>query len=106
MAHRQSLLLNEMLETAVGMHQSGLIDKQTSHVRDSSVMSAYSVEPITPHDIKALRESLNVSQSVFAVLLNTSISTVQKWEIGDKRPRGPSLKLLNIVKRHGMSALA
>ena len=104
MAHKQSRLLAEMLETAVGMHQSGLIDKR--RMSEIQALCQPTVEPILPNDIKALRESLNVSQSVFAVLLNTSISTVQKWEIGDKRPSGPSLKLLNIVKRHGMSALA
>jgi putative transcriptional regulator len=52
-----------------------------------------------------LRNSWHVSQAVFASMLNTSISTVQKWEIGDKKPSGPSLKLLNIAKKHGVSAL-
>ncbi len=104
MAHNQSRLLTEMLETAEGMHQSALIDKR--RMSEIQALCQPTVEPILPGDIKAMRENLNVSQSVFAMLLNTSISTVQKWEIGDKHPSGPSLKLLNIVKRHGMSALA
>ena len=33
-------------------------------------------------------------------------SIVQKWEIGEKKPSGPALKLLNIVKRKGLKALA
>lgn len=104
MTHKHSRLLAEMLETAEELHQSDLIDKR--RMSEIQALCQPTVEPISPNDIKALRESLNVSQSVFAVLLNTSISTVQKWEIGDRHPSGLSLKLLNIVKRHGMSALA
>lgn len=46
-----------------------------------------------------------MSQAVFAAVLNTSVSTVQKWEIGEKRPNGPSLKLLNVIERKGADAL-
>jgi putative transcriptional regulator len=52
-----------------------------------------------------LREKAHVSQAVFAAVLNTSLSTVQKWEIGDKKPSGPSLKLLNIIERKGLEAV-
>jgi putative transcriptional regulator len=47
-----------------------------------------------------------MSQAVFAAVLNTSVSTVQKWEIVEKRPSGPSLKLLNVIERKGVKALA
>jgi putative transcriptional regulator len=49
-----------------------------------------------------LRERL--SQAVFALVLNTSTSTVQKWETGEKKPSGPSLKLLSILKNKGLEA--
>lgn len=42
---------------------------------------------------------------VFAAVLNTSLSSVQKWEIGDKKPSGPSLKLLNLIERKGLDAV-
>lgn len=58
-----------------------------------------------PHKIKALREQAHVSQAVFAAVLNTSVSTVQKWEVGDKKPSGPSLKLLNLIDRKGLEAV-
>ena len=35
----------------------------------------------------------------------TSVSTVQKWESGAKRPNGISLKLLSIVQKHGLEVL-
>ncbi|MDX0178924.1 helix-turn-helix domain-containing protein, partial [Sinorhizobium meliloti] len=57
-------------------------------------------------EIKALRENNHVSQPVFARYLNTSESTVQKWETGAKRPSGPALKLLSIVRKHGLEMLS
>ena len=42
---------------------------------------------------------------MFAAYLNTSVSTVQKWEIGEKKPSGPALRLLDIVDRKGVKAL-
>jgi putative transcriptional regulator len=47
----------------------------------------------------------HMSQAVFAAFLNTSVSTVQKWEIGEKKPSGPSLKLLNLIDKKGVDAL-
>ncbi len=62
--------------------------------------------PINPRQIKALRESLRVSQPVFARYLNTSESTVEKWETGAKKPSGMALKLLAVVQKHGLKMLA
>ncbi|RVG24478.1 helix-turn-helix domain-containing protein, partial [Sinorhizobium meliloti] len=63
-------------------------------------------QELTPSEIKALRENNHVSQPVFARYLNTSESTVQKWETGAKRPSGPALKLLSIVRKHGLEMLS
>jgi putative transcriptional regulator len=63
------------------------------------------VKPISPIKIKQLREKEQVSQAVFAAILNISVSTIQKWELGDKKPSGPSLKLLNILERKGLQAV-
>jgi putative transcriptional regulator len=61
---------------------------------------------LTPADIKLLREQNHVSQPVFARYLNTSESTVEKWETGAKRPSGMALKLLSLVQKHGLEVLA
>lgn len=63
------------------------------------------VEELQPSEIKKLREKFNVSQPVFARYLNTSVSTIQKWETGAKRPGGMSLKLLSVVQKHGLKVL-
>jgi len=56
--------------------------------------------------IKQLRESNAVSQPVFARYLNISESTVEKWETGAKRPSPMALKLLAIVRKHGLQVLS
>lgn len=60
---------------------------------------------IDPKQIKRIRERAHVSQPVFARYLNTSESTVQKWEAGTKRPSGMALKLLAVVEKHGLKVL-
>jgi putative transcriptional regulator len=61
--------------------------------------------PLKPHQIKKLRERLRVSQPVFARYLNTSESTVEKWETGAKQPSGMALKLLSVVEKRGLEML-
>lgn len=100
--HR-SRLLSAVHETAGDMHKLGIIDKRTMQEYDFLCVEpvpAYSAE-----EIRSLRERYRLSQAVMAVVLNTSLSTIQKWEIGDKRPAGPSLKLLSILDRKGLEAL-
>jgi len=60
---------------------------------------------LSPDGIRAIRESFGVSQSVFAALMNVSVSTVQKWEQGQKAPSAPAYKLLDIVKARGLEIL-
>ena len=55
--------------------------------------------------IQRLRRKLQVSQTVFAAYLNTSRSTVQKWEQGQQKPTGLALKLLNLVEQKGLEIL-
>ncbi|OWT64159.1 hypothetical protein CEY11_05655 [Candidimonas nitroreducens] len=69
---------------------------------------ALCLEPIPAYDseeIRTMRKKLKVSQAVLAAILNTSVSTIRKWEQGDKKPSGPSLKLLNLLDRKGLEAV-
>lgn len=47
-----------------------------------------------------------MSQAVFARHLNVTVGLVSQWERGEKRPRGASLKLLSLVQRKGLDAIA
>ncbi|ROR14573.1 DNA-binding transcriptional regulator [Erwinia sp. JUb26] len=88
---------------AAGLFSVDAIPVETMRNFDKACLS--DVEELQPTEIKSLREKLNVSQPVFARYLNTSVSTVQKWESGVKRPGGLSLKLLRVVQKHGLEVL-
>jgi len=85
------------------MHRSGTVDKQTMRHFDETCLAVPT--ELSPREIKELREIHHVSQPVFARYLNTSESTVEKWESGAKRPSGAALKLLNVVQKHGLKVL-
>jgi len=90
--------------SARALFKVGAIDKTTLRNFDEACI-AYPNE-IKPAQIKKIREFNHVSQSIFARYLNTSVSTVQKWETGAKRPSGMALKLLAVVRKHGLKVLA
>ena len=101
---KKSRILAEMHETAQGLHGAGAIDKQT--MREFDALCLPPVRPLSARQIRTIRTRARMSQAVFAAVLNTSVSTIQKWEIGEKRPSGPSLKLLDVIERKGVEALA
>jgi putative transcriptional regulator len=103
MPKKKSAILEAVHETATGLHKAGLLDQIT--LREFDHLCLPVVEPLEPEQIKQIRESSHVSQAVFAAILNTSLSTVQKWEIGQKRPSGAALKLLHLVKKRGLNIL-
>ena len=91
-------------ETANDLQGAGFIDKKKMLKYD-----ALCLEPIPNYDaiqVRELKDRYKLSQSVFASLLNTSPSTIKQWEVGDKHPSGLSRKLLNILERKGLEALA
>ena len=91
-------------ETAKGLHAAGVMDQVT--LREFDGLCLPPVEPLSPGKIRKIREQSRVSQAVYAALLNTSVSTVQKWEIGQKRPTGTALKLLHLVQKRGLEVVS
>jgi putative transcriptional regulator len=57
------------------------------------------IKPVRPKDITALRHKLNVSQAVFAGLLNVPKVTAISWEKGRRRPTGAALRLLDLIRK-------
>ena len=90
-------------ETAKGLHKAGVMD--TTTMREFDALCLPPVKIYTANQIKKLRLRYKASQAVFAAYLNTSPSTVQKWGQGQKKPNGPSLKLLNVVDHKGLELL-
>ncbi len=94
----------EAIHTAASaLHKVGAISKAT--MRNFDEAAFVEPEPLTPAQIKKIRASARLSQAVFARRLNTSASTVEKWEIGAKRPSGLALKMLTVIRKHGLSVL-
>jgi putative transcriptional regulator len=91
-------------ETAEDLHSIGLLDKQTMREFDASCLTP--VRPLSAADIRALRVREGASQAVFARYLNVTAGLVSQWERGEKHPQGPSLKLLTLVERNGLDAVA
>jgi len=91
-------------ETMEALHNAGAIDKRTMRGFDDACLTP--VRPLRPEEIKAIREREHVSQTVFANYLNVTTSLVSKWERGEKRPSGASLKLLSLVEKNGLAAVA
>lgn len=90
-------------EGALGLHKAGFIDKR--RMREYDALCLRPVPAYSKAKIRALRDRHQLSQAVLAAVLNTSLSTVRQWEIGEKRPSGPSLKLLDLLDRKGLDAL-
>lgn len=97
-------ILETVHETARDLAQAEVMEVAT--LREFDALCLPPVKEYTAVQIKHIRMVNNASQGVFAAYLNTSPSTVQKWEQGKKKPNGPSRKLLNIVDRKGLEALA
>ncbi len=97
-------LYESVHESMSGLYRTGVINKATMRDFDAACLRVPTT--FAPKDIKCLREANKVSQPVFARYLNTSESTIEKWETGAKRPSGMALKLLSIVQKHGLQMLA
>lgn len=96
-------ILDTVHESAKNLHAAGAMKEVT--LREFDALCLPPVKEFTAVQIKRIRERNKASQGVFAAYLNTSKSTVQKWEQGQKKPNGPSLKLLNLVNEKGLAAL-
>lgn len=97
-------ILDMVHEGAKDLQNAGVLDEVT--MREFDALCLPPVKKYTAVQIKQIRTRNKASQAVFAAYLNTSPSTVQKWERGAKSPNGPSLKLLNLVDRKGIEVLA
>ena len=100
----RSRLMASVHETAEGLHEAGVMDKRTMRQFDELCLTP--VKPLQPEEIRALRQREHASQAVFARHLNVTTGLVSQWERGEKHPQGASLKLLSLVAKNGLGAIA
>jgi putative transcriptional regulator len=104
---KASRLTEALLETAKDMRKGGILGEAAykkitmRHLGEVGALP----EPLTGDDIRALRERERMSQAVFARLLNLTVGYVSQMERGTKRPTGPALVLLNVIRRKGIDAI-
>jgi putative transcriptional regulator len=96
-------ILEVVHDSAKDLHEAGAMKETT--LREFDALCLPPVKELTAAQIKRIRMKNKASQAVFAAYLNTGKSTVQKWEQGQKKPNGPSLKLLNLVAKKGLDVL-
>ena len=75
-------------------HAEHLEGKKKLTMRVSRVLLPAPVNGINPKEISGIRQRLNVSQPVFAALLNVPLATARSWEQGKRKPSGAALRLL------------
>jgi putative transcriptional regulator len=103
-----SRLTRALLETADDMRSVGVIDAACHEkitLRHLGERPGLTVEPITGEEIRSLREHAHLSQAVFAHYLNLTVGYVSQLERGKKRPTGPALVLLDVIRRKGIDAI-
>lgn len=103
MAKPRSRLLEAVHESALGLYKAGVIDAR--RMREYDALCLPPAPEFSAEQIKALRQRHHLSQAVLARVLNTSLSTIRQWEIGQKHPSGPSKRLLQILERKGLEGV-
>lgn len=91
-------------ETMEALHDICAIDKLTMREFDDACLTP--VHVLAPDEIKAIRSREHISQPVFARYLNVSKNLVSDWERGVKKPGGPALRLLTVIQKKGLEAIA
>jgi putative transcriptional regulator len=95
--------LQSLHAAADDLHAVGAIEKLT--MRRFELASLTPVDDLRPDDIRHIREKAHMSQALFAMALNVTTSLVSQWERGEKKPSGPSLKLLALADKKGIDAI-
>jgi len=89
---------NAIGETVQDMVNSGATVSFTKKELDSLGVIIPDVQ-VTHAQIQAIRKQMNLSQTVFARLLNVSVSSVRQWEQGKRRPTGSTKVLLELLEK-------
>lgn len=103
-----SRLAKALLETADDMRAAGILDEAAHEkitLRHLGIKPVAVAVPITGEEIRSMRERANLSQAVFARYLSLTTGYVSQLERGTKRPSGPALVLLDVIRRKGVEAI-
>jgi len=99
-----SKIIKSVHRSAKRLYEAGAMDEMT--MREFDALCLPPVPDYSARDVKRIRTKAKASQGVFAEFLNVGKTTVAAWEQGTKRPSGPAARLLDIVERKGLQAIA
>lgn len=108
MTAKISRLTEAILEMAADQHSIGLMNEATYEkitLRHLGPKQLSVAQPFSGEEIRALREKANLSQAAFARFLNLTTGYISQLERGVKKPSGPALTLLNVIRRKGLEAI-
>jgi putative transcriptional regulator len=103
-----SSVVEAILEMNDDQLSSGLIDKAEHEkitIRHMGARGLGLSMPISGEEIRSLREQAHMSQAAFARILNLTVGYVSQLERGIRKPTGPALSLLNIIRHKGVAAI-
>ena len=98
----------EIVEITRDMHAVGLVDaaelkKTTLKMLGPDALPG--AANMTGREIMSIREQAQMSQAVFARLIDVSTSTLSKWERDEQHPSGPARRLLQIIRAKGVNVV-
>lgn len=99
----RSAPLRSLHLAAQDLRAVGAIDKATMRHFDLACLTP--IKEMTPSKIRRVRQAARMSQATFALALNVTTSLISQWERGEKKPSGPSLKLLALAEQKGIQAI-
>lgn len=106
--NKPSRLARELAEMAGAQRRRGIMDEVTFQKITARHLGADvlpTAEPITPAEVRAMREKAHLSQAALARYLNMTTGYVSQLERGTTQAKGPALALLNIIRRKGIEVL-
>jgi putative transcriptional regulator len=108
MTKKTNRVVEAILEIADDQLRSGLIDKAEHEkitIRHMGVRGLGMSMPISGEEVRIIREQAHMSQAAFARVLNLTVGYVSQLERGVRKPTGPALSLLNVIRRKGVEAI-
>lgn len=91
-------------DMAKDLNEVGVMDAITMRMMDELCLPEK--RTFTAADVRRIRSRTRMSQPVFAIMVGVGASTVAQWEQGNKKPNGASARLLDVIDRKGIEAVA
>ena len=108
MAKKLSNLTVALLESAEDLHSAGLLSSGSYAkitLRHLGPDAPPTAEPISPEEIRSVRERAHLSQAALAKYLNLTTGYISQLERGTRQAKGPALAMLNVIRRKGLEVI-